>query len=204
MKMKKGLKITKALFILFILVSTVSLMPVVNAEVTMPDSDLSKLRIIKNKIIEKLGEERYQEIENDVSDKIDIQFMTISPTDYDLPFYEFLKEFATIIVAIMIIMFGHNFVGESLGAGLCILLLGIPVFLLAIIVAIMDFNEATSMLGIDIKSLIEQFGIVGTLLISIFLIPCLIIVLGVVIIFVTPIIWVDLITALIQYAISNA
>ena len=58
MKMKKGLKITKAFLIIFILVSTVSLLPIVNAEVTMPEYDLSKIRVIKNQLIEKLGEEK--------------------------------------------------------------------------------------------------------------------------------------------------
>ena len=168
------------------------------------DHSTSKLRVIKNKLIEKLGEERYQKIEGDISDKIDIHFMTISPVDYELPFYEFLKEIAVFIVAIALLILGHNFVGEGLGAVLCVLLLGIPVLLLAIVVTLLDFSEAMSMNGIDFRSLIEDFGVLGTLLICIFLIPCLIVVLCAVFVLVTPIVWIDLMASLIQYAISNA
>ena len=186
------------------LLISVSFVSVVNATVVLSESNSSKFGIIKDKLIEKLGLEKYQKIEGDVSDKIDIQFMTILPVDYDLPFYLFLRDIAVFIVAIALLILGHNFVGEGLGAVLCVLLLGIPVLLLAIVVTLLDFSEAMSMNGIDFRSLIEDFGVLGTLLICIFLIPCLIVVLCAVFVLVTPIMWVDLMTDLIQYAISNA
>ena len=201
--MKKGLKITKALFILFILVSTVSLLPVVNAEVTTPDRALSKLRIIKNKLIEKLGEERYREIEENVSEIIDNHFLRINCTGYDLPLLDLLKEIATILVAIMVLLFGNNPVGVGFGILLCTILLSIPMLIVATVVTAYDLSQIGSE-ELDLERLIEEIGLIGTFIFCIFIIPVLIIALSLALIIVIPITWATLMQELIWYATPPA
>lgn len=203
MKMKKGLKITKAFLIIFILVSTVSLLPVVNAEATTPKYDLSGLRVVKNQLIEKLGKEKYQEIEENVSRIIQKQFPSSITLDFDSPLYELLKEIAVIIVAVMVLLFGNNPVGVGLGSFVCVILLSIPVLLVAVGVTVYDLlNFVEGTVEPDIREIIEQFGIIGMLILFVLLVPILIILLAVFLIIDIPLSWGMLMLDLIWYAQS--
>lgn len=201
MKMKKGLKIIKAVLIIFILVSTVSLIPVVNAEATTSKYDLSRLRVIKNRLIEQLGEEKYQEIEEEVSRIIHKQFYWSANPEPDSPLYELLKEIAVIIVAVMVLLFGTNPIGVGIGIFACVIILSIPVVLIAVGISILDILDVLPYYYEGgIADFIEHFGLIGALILFILAIPLMVIVATLFLMVDIPVTWFILMDELIQYA----
>jgi len=192
----------KVLIFVFLLISVVAFVPVINADATMKEIDMSKLRIIKNKLIDKLGITKYQEIENNVSDIIDSYFIRFNMTGYDLPMMDILKEIAVMIVAMMVLLFGNNPVSLGLGSLLCAVLLSIPVLLMAIVVTTYDLSQI-GIEGLNIDKLIEDFGIIGTCLFCIILVPLLAIVLSFTLIISVPIVWITMMQEIVWYAIEQ-
>lgn len=195
----------KVIFVVFILLSAISLIPVVQGE-AIEDSEqkeiLSKLNTLKSRLTEELGEEKYQEIERDVSHIVHEQFSQSTNPNPDSPLYDLLKEIAVIIVAIMVLLFGNNPVGYGLGAFACLLLLSIPVLVVAIGVSVFDML-CLPYLETDIVELIEQFGIIGTMIIFILAIPILAVLIALAFVVYVPMVWAILMGELIQYALSH-
>ena len=145
-------------------------------------SQSSQYKILKNKTIDFIGTEKYNEIQTEVKSYIADHYDKIRHHSlYNGDFYELLVEICVVILVLSLILFGYE-LGPIVYALITYIILFVPLFPISVIFGLLAALEIIPGVILDMglpdfKEILSLYGIVGFLIYILLLSPVILIIL---------------------------